>query len=125
MSFAAAIALVCVSGLMSLASWIMFMLFLKQVGEYLDEWSISRQAVQLIFKGLFIIVGTAIVGFILYMLMRAAIPLLKYAITYIIFLMFGLVILVIMIFWLIFILKFVMEQLELIASLRQEIYSRF
>jgi hypothetical protein len=109
-----------------LASWILFMLFMKTVAEYLDEWSISRDAVNSIFKGAVLLVGSIIVDIILALLFfKVFLPLAKYMVTYIIFLFFGGLAILGMIAWRWLIVKFVMSVLETIASLRQIIYSRF
>ncbi len=108
-----------------LASWVMFMLFVKTVAEYLDEWSISRDAVNSIFKGLFYLVGTVVVGVLLRLLLIAALPLTKLMITYIIFLIISGFIFICMLLWLFVLVKFVMSLLDTIASLRQEICTRF
>ncbi len=113
------------TAVLDIGAWVMFMLFAKTVSEYLDEWALSREAVDSIFRGIIYLVGTVVVYFIFQLIMKAVAPMMQYQVTYIVFLLVGGLLIFGWIAWLWVLAKFVMTVMQMIASLRQVIYSRF
>jgi hypothetical protein len=105
--------LLCV--LMELAAWILFMLFLRRLCLLLGEEMMAREATRLLIKGIVLMVAPIPFAILLY-LVAGAVPFLMCVLALAVFA--G------VIYWIVLIIKFIFEELELIGSMRQVIVSR-
>jgi hypothetical protein len=98
---------------MGLASWALFMIFLRQVATYVDEQAGADESSLILIQGLFLLFFSPVV-FFLGLMLAAVLP----CIGALIFL--GIVVYAIYLY-----LMFLKRQLDLIGTLRQVIYSRY
>jgi hypothetical protein len=109
-----ALAVVLLGFLAFIGAWVMFMIFLKFLAEYLDQVHLGNESVRLIIKGIIILVTTMVVQAILFA-MAFNMPLL----------LVGLIALALFIGWVVVMVNFITELLNLIGSIRQVIASRW
>jgi hypothetical protein len=115
--------LILFSPLLSLAGFILFMLFLRQLATYLSEHGAADEAMSIIIQSLLLLIGAPIGLFILAMIAAALSR--DRASTTAIGCIFGLFILAAAIAWLVFAIKLLFAILNLIASLRQVLRSQY
>jgi hypothetical protein len=105
-----------VSSLLGLASWILFMLFLRALSFFLSEDTMGREAERLLIRGLVLLLLVPITVSVLLFLIVLAVPILIFFVVPVAFLA--------SIYWIVLAIKFIFEVLNLIGSIRQVIRSR-